>query len=177
MLFLLERCTDQGYPCVCVCICVPALTQELAGFVERDWDGRKAVNWATMLCERTQPYGLWGRSWRMVVIPPKPPRQFYQKSPLGYLENMLEGLNATRTLCFSLLPHTIYLRGGPKEWFPYKCIMLKHSSLLSEPCHLFPLCIRALAKTSLCSLWVLRRYLNVLMMPPVGGRSCTLKFT
>ena len=30
--------------CVCVCVCVPALTQELAGFVERDWDGRKAVN-------------------------------------------------------------------------------------------------------------------------------------
>ena len=30
--------------CVCVCICVPALTQELAGFVERNWDGGKAVN-------------------------------------------------------------------------------------------------------------------------------------
>ena len=134
MLFFLERSTDQGYHmCVCVCVCVPALTQELAGFVERDWDGRKAVNWATMLCERTQPCGLWGRSWRMVVIPPKPPRQFYQKSPLKYLENMLEGLNATRTLCFSLLPHTMYLT-------IYISIYLKNGFRINASCSNTPVC-------------------------------------
>ena len=29
--------------CECVCVCVPALTQELVGFVKRDCDGGKAV--------------------------------------------------------------------------------------------------------------------------------------